>query len=571
MRHPRSIRDSLYGYVEVPGEFDGVLDHPLYQRLRRVGQMSLTSHVFPGATGSRFEHSLGAMHLARRACRAAWRNAEPEAQHAFAEAFCNAVTFDQREYDTGDAAELIVAGVALLHDLGHPPFSHILEPYFAARYPLKGDRAFHERVGLELTPAVLESAPAWLRRPIQEVLVADEHAGTWDGALHAIVAGEIDIDRLDYLMRDAERTGTEFGGIDYAKLLDSYVLYLREDGLAVAPHARARRAVESLLVQRVQAYRWVAHHHRAIASSIALARSLEELDALAADNATSVLGTRTLAEVFAPLAPAMNLLDPAANLSHLLPHLPEHLVADDRTLMQVQASIDDATVVEALKKAIVASQLLEAAGEATEAVTRFRIYAETALNRARGAVTAWKTTDAYRATSDQIAPDLRRLIEAEVPELTEELLAQIGVSSVRFVKWLIDELLTDDRVAEFDARLAERVPHAEAVEVHRLHFTAMRESATGARLYEPTQPGKEIRVVETSELARALGRVAAESPPLRLYAFAEPERVRTHGAAMAEALRDRFANEFVHLAGEALPSYVNLHGTQAVIESLARR
>lgn len=568
--HPRTIRDPIYGYVEVPAEFDEVVDHPLYQRLRRVGQMSLTSHVFPGATGSRFEHGLGAMHLGRRAWRAAWRNATDEARRVFEVQFLGAVSFDDG-YDVGTAAEIVVAGAALLHDLGHPPFSHILEPYCKARFPVEGDMAYHELVGRQLTPIVLDKAPEWVRAPIGAVLTTREDNVAWDGALHAIVAGEIDIDRLDYLMRDADRTGTEFGGIDYAQLLDSYVLYLHDGALRVAPHTRARRAVESLLVQRVQAYRWVAHHPRAIASSIALVRSLELLDALARDAGARTGAGQTMAEVFAPLRPALNLLCPAENLAGMLPHMTCPDGPDKQTLLQIQAGIDDATVVEALKKAGVAARILEGAGVEADQLRRFRIYVETALNRARSAVTAWKTTDAFRWTAERMAHPLERLLEDIDSERAEALQPLILNQRARFARWLIDELLEHGGpMSALDERLAERVAYADTVEVHQLSFDAVREHGAGARLYD-RESGTEVPVVETSELARALTRVAAESPPLRLYAFAEPSIVREHRDRITATLRERFENEFVHLARETLPGYLRERDPDALIRSLSAR
>ncbi len=80
----RVIRDPVYGYITLPNELAGVVDHPLFQRLRRVSQTSLSNAVYPGASGTRFEHALGTMHLAQRAWRSAWENAyPPDARTAF--------------------------------------------------------------------------------------------------------------------------------------------------------------------------------------------------------------------------------------------------------------------------------------------------------------------------------------------------------------------------------------------------------------------------------------------------------------------------------------------------------
>lgn len=128
MRRDRLIRDPIYDYISLPADLADVLDHPLYQRLRRVLQTSLTSTVYPSATGSRFEHGLGAMHLAGQAWCSAWRNASAGTRDAFVEAAhveFPALAAGAAQF--GDRMHLAVSGVALLHDVGHPPFSHVLE------------------------------------------------------------------------------------------------------------------------------------------------------------------------------------------------------------------------------------------------------------------------------------------------------------------------------------------------------------------------------------------------------------------------------------------------------------
>ena len=78
----RQVLDAVHGYIEVPAELEGLLDAPAVQRLRSISQTALCAMVFPSANGTRFEHSLGAMHLANVACKAAWDNSEPEAREA---------------------------------------------------------------------------------------------------------------------------------------------------------------------------------------------------------------------------------------------------------------------------------------------------------------------------------------------------------------------------------------------------------------------------------------------------------------------------------------------------------
>src|SRR4051794_25647016 len=131
-RGDRLIRDPIYGYIRVSVRLIPFLDHPAVQRLRRVHQTSLTQMVYPASTHSRFEHSLGTMHLARRAWLAAWSNASSATQQAFLDAM-RADRFDLPAAEARDYVGDAIACVGLLHDLGHPPMSHVLEDDFHAR------------------------------------------------------------------------------------------------------------------------------------------------------------------------------------------------------------------------------------------------------------------------------------------------------------------------------------------------------------------------------------------------------------------------------------------------------
>lgn len=155
----RVVRDPVHGYVDVPAELDPLVRSGAVQRLRNISQTSRAVAGFPSMTGSRYEHALGTMHLAIRAWGHAWRNAFGHAGGDPAttrDAFRRAVLTGVRAEDpldevsaawmAGDPVEdtllwqdferrigLVVGAVGLLHDVGHPPFSHVLEPFYARR------------------------------------------------------------------------------------------------------------------------------------------------------------------------------------------------------------------------------------------------------------------------------------------------------------------------------------------------------------------------------------------------------------------------------------------------------
>ncbi|HYR31026.1 MAG TPA: HD domain-containing protein [Gemmatimonadales bacterium] len=225
------VRDPLWDNIRLDPEALAVVDTPAVQRLRYVRQLGHAFLVYPGATHSRFEHALGAYHLARRA-------------------------LSQLE-DAGDvrleAADRVrLKLAALLHDIGHYPFSHSLEeaglPHheeLAARHLTDGELA--ERLGTLGTPAqrLLPLIQCRAREP-----------------LAGLVSGSLDVDKLDYLSRDAWMCGVPYGVIDVDRLLTSLTLAPGRDGQpTLALHEKGLAALESLLFAKYQMYRNVYWHH----------------------------------------------------------------------------------------------------------------------------------------------------------------------------------------------------------------------------------------------------------------------------------------------------------------------
>lgn len=212
----RFIRDSVHGNLSL-NEFEiKILDSPEVQRLRRIKQLGFISLIYPGANHSRFEHSIGAMYLGSKL-----------ADH-----------LELSDYD-----KKLVRISALLHDIGHGPFSHVSEAVLSVK---------HE----ELTAKVIEESP--LNEIISEEFDINEIINIihGKGTFGPIISGELDVDRMDYLIRDSHYTGVAYGIIDVERIianmkLDQY-LFLDIKGV---------QAAESALVARYQMYPSVYQHH----------------------------------------------------------------------------------------------------------------------------------------------------------------------------------------------------------------------------------------------------------------------------------------------------------------------
>ncbi len=237
------VRDPLWNNIRLDADTLAIVDTPALQRLRYVRQLGHAFLVYPGATHSRFEHALGAYHLARRAL--------DELEQAG----------DVRP-DPVERARLKLA--ALLHDIGHYPFSHALEEAGLARHEVLAAR--------HLASGELASRLAEVGTPADRLLPLIQ--GTAHEPLAGLIAGSLDVDKLDYLSRDAWMCGVPYGVIDVDRLLGSLTvapgpegrptLALREKGLA---------ALESLLFAKYQMYRNVYWHH-AVRSATAMFKRL---------------------------------------------------------------------------------------------------------------------------------------------------------------------------------------------------------------------------------------------------------------------------------------------------------
>jgi HD superfamily phosphohydrolase len=240
------VRDPLWNNIRVDPFAMRLADTRTVQRLRYVRQLGLAYLVYPGATHSRFEHALGTYHLARRTL---------------------ALLQEGDSGAVGADACAIVRSAALLHDVGHYPFSHALEEIGAPHHEVLARPLVTQGEVAELLRAELGQGA--------DERVYDLIAGVSASPLQGLISGSLDLDKIEYLKRDAMMCGVSYGDVDADRLLHSLVLLtdpqagrratgLLEKGLA---------ALESLLFAKYQMYRNVYWHH-AVRSGTAMYKRL---------------------------------------------------------------------------------------------------------------------------------------------------------------------------------------------------------------------------------------------------------------------------------------------------------
>lgn len=230
------FNDPIYGFVSIPDElhFD-IIEHPYFQRLRRIKQVSMTNLVYPGANHTRFAHSLGTMHLMQRAIH----------------------LLRGKGYEITDE-ELEAASLAiLLHDSGHGPFSHTLENSIV-------QGVTHEELSLKVMQKFNEIHEGRLDRAIQ--MFKGEYE---KGFLTKLISSQLDVDRIDYLNRDSFFSGVAEGSVNAERLLEMMEVV----GNELAIEAKGIYSVESFIVARRIMY-WQVYMHKAVLSAEYMLRNI---------------------------------------------------------------------------------------------------------------------------------------------------------------------------------------------------------------------------------------------------------------------------------------------------------
>lgn len=286
------INDPVFGFLSIPNEFIyDVLQHPYVQRLNRIRQLGLSYVVYPGAQHSRFLHSIGAMHLMSDAI-AALRQKGVEITPAEA-----------------DGAMVAI----LLHDLGHAPFSHVMEHTLV-------EGVTHEEVSLMMMMQINREMNGALDTAI--AIFRNQYPKHF---LHQLISSQLDVDRMDYLCRDSFFTGVTEGSVASARLIK--MLNVVDDHLVI--EAKGIYSVEKFLVARRLMYWQVYLHKTSVAAEQLLIKILARAKQLAHDGV----------ELFC--APALHYF--------LYRHMTGENFAQDSDALAQYALLDDSDILSAIK------------------------------------------------------------------------------------------------------------------------------------------------------------------------------------------------------------------------------
>jgi len=240
IKKQKIINDPVYGFINIPGGLIfKLIEHPYFQRLRRIKQLGLTYLVYPGAAHTRFQHSIGSMHLVNLAID---------------------VIRSKGHKITEDEAEATRIAI-LLHDIGHGPFSHALENCIIPDL-------HHEKLSLWFMDELNKEFNSELSLAIS--IFKNQYHKKF---LHQLVAGQLDMDRLDYLRRDSFFTGVTEGVVGSQRIIK--MLQVVDDNLVV--EAKGIYSIEKFLIARRLMYWQVYLHKTVLVGELLLSHFLKRL------------------------------------------------------------------------------------------------------------------------------------------------------------------------------------------------------------------------------------------------------------------------------------------------------
>ena len=253
---PHEMRDPIHGFIKLSETEKRLIDTKVFQRLRRIRQLAMTFLVYPGAVHTRFDHSIGVMHIAGRICQ---RLQE-----------LNPARVSDKDVDR-------VRLAALLHDVGHGPFSHVSEHLLDKYAPTDTDTGQNlEKIHEKITVDIIQTDPKIseiLDRDLEfvvEIIEGSKKIRDWH---RDTVSSELDADKMDYLLRDSYFAGVKYGQYDLEKLIESCLIVdRRETPLAIS--SKGIYALEQLLLARYHMTQQIYWHRVSLISNEMIIRGI---------------------------------------------------------------------------------------------------------------------------------------------------------------------------------------------------------------------------------------------------------------------------------------------------------
>ena len=297
------IRCPVHGFIGLTEIERDIVNHSAFQRLRRIKQLGWTDYIYPGASHTRFEHSLGVMHLASRLYEAVVQSSEDTLKEGF------------KYTDAGLARDWqIVRLAALLHDVGHPPFSHAAEMLL----PMKESESSslvagsgskplveqygHEDYSVEIInrklKELIEEHPCNRRNyritteEITSLISKRTTAGSTTLFWKDIISGQLDADRMDYLLRDSLHAGVSYGRYDHNRIVSSICAVRRRKEESSEPKIAIMKggmyAAEALIVARYWITKQVYFHKTRLACDHHIGQAIGKILAFGTEPPTEI-------------------------------------------------------------------------------------------------------------------------------------------------------------------------------------------------------------------------------------------------------------------------------------------
>lgn len=251
----KSIRDPLYGFINLSEREVQLISTPFFHRLTRIKQLAHTYLVYPSSVHTRFEHSIGNLHIADR--------------------MCSVLNIKDRKREVTRIA-------ALIHDIGHGPFSHLFEEIlihingkeFSHEQITKSILENNEEIG-EILKGNYNSEFEQIENIYDDVLTVFDKKKDYDNIIRSIISSQIDSDKLDYLRRDSYHTGSTYGIFDLERILSTLQTALDENTEYIVIKPKGIPALEGFRIARYSLYTQVIQHHTRLITDQMFLRALE--------------------------------------------------------------------------------------------------------------------------------------------------------------------------------------------------------------------------------------------------------------------------------------------------------